>query len=207
MPSLVLVRHGNTFEKGETPTFVGGRTDMKLTETGECQGQAIAAMIAAQFLPLSGIVSGPLLRTHRFAERIAAAANTVFTIDERLCEIDYGLWENKKTDEVKALYGAESVEAWEKEGRWPDDMNWAPSETKLIHNVNSLLNEQHKKLTAPKGNHRVIVTSNGILRFVYRAITGKAPDSAAKVGTGNFCVLTPQEGGGWSIESWNKKPD
>ena len=206
MATLLLVRHGNTFEAGETSTFVGGKTDMKLTATGEEQGRAIAAMIAAHDLPLGGVISGPLVRTRRFAEMIAQAASTVFTIDERLCEIDYGLWENKSSDEVKALYGASIVEQWEKDGVWPEDMNWAPSEAKLIRNVDSLLAEQHKKLSNPKTSAtRVIVTSNGILRYVYRSITGKAPDKAAKVGTGCFCRLET-EGEGWTIKEWNAKP-
>lgn len=205
MPLLILVRHGNTFEKDQTATWVGARTDMKLTAKGEEQGQAIADMIAARFLPLGGIVAGPLIRTRRFAELIAAKANSVFTVDERLIEIDYGRWENKSSDEIRALYGDAELDAWEKDGTWPESMNWAPSLQKLEHNIQSFLDAQSKKLSAPGAMNRVGVTSNGILRFVYRFITGNPPGPDAKVKTGHYCVLCPTADG-WAIEEWNVKP-
>jgi len=205
MPHLILVRHGNTFESGEVATWVGARTDMKLTAKGEAQGQAVADMIAATYLPLGGILAGPLLRTRRFAEIIGAATNTVFTVDQRLIEIDYGLWENKSSDEIRARYGETELDAWEKDGAWPENMNWAPSLQKLESNIHNFLEEQHKKLTQPNATNRVAVTSNGILRFVYRALTGNPPNPEAKVKTGGYCVLTPTPEG-WAIEKWNEKP-
>lgn len=205
MPVLILVRHGNTFEADQTPTFVGGKTDLPLTAKGEEQGQAIATMIAQRFAPLSGITCGPLKRTHRFAEMIAAPLSQVFTVDERLCEIDYGLWENKTSAEVRAAYGDALVDAWEKDGVWPEDMNWAPSKQKFERNVKDLLDEQRKKLQANNAHNRVIVTSNGFLRFVYAAITGKPADASSKVGTGAYCVLEPTADG-WTIQAWNQKP-
>ncbi|HAX92107.1 MAG TPA: histidine phosphatase family protein, partial [Rhodospirillaceae bacterium] len=67
MPQLVFIRHGNTFEAGETPRMVGGMTDMKLTAAGEQQGHRAAEMVVARFAPLSAIITGPLQRTKRFA--------------------------------------------------------------------------------------------------------------------------------------------
>ncbi|MDD3181870.1 MAG: histidine phosphatase family protein [Alphaproteobacteria bacterium] len=206
MPHLLLVRHGNTFESNQTPTFVGGKTDMKLTNTGEDQARVFAEMVASRYAPLSGIICGPLQRTQRFAEIIAAQTHQIFTVDERLCEIDYGLWENKTSADVRAAYGDSVVEAWEQDGIWPEDMNWAPSLQKLQRNVSTLMAEQHKKLIMLGAHDRVIVTSNGILRFVYSHITGKPADKEAKVGTGRYCLLeTTTEG--WTLQGWNQKPD
>lgn len=204
MPHLILVRHGNTFESNQTPTFVGGKTDMKLTSKGEQQGHAVAKMIAEHHMPLSALICGPLQRTRRFAEIIGARTNQTFTVDERLCEIDYGLWENKSSAEVRASYGDAIVDAWEQDGVWPEDMNWAPSRQKLEHNVSAIMSEQHQKLLLPNAHDRVVVTSNGILRFVYGHITGKPADKNAKVGTGCVCILetTPE---GWIIKAWNQK--
>lgn len=206
MPQLILVRHGNTFEADQTPTFVGGRTDMKLTATGEAQGQAIADMIAVSFMPVTQIVTGPLIRTRRFAELISQATRAPTQVDDRLKEVDYGLWENKSTEEVKALYGNEIVENWETRGLWPSEMNWSPDEETLTGNIRSLLTAQHEALTQRETGNSVIVTSNGILRFVYRLITGANPDKQAKVKTGAYCALTPSVDG-WKIAVWNKRPD
>lgn len=202
MTKLILVRHGNTFSTGQTPTFVGGRTDMALTDVGEQQGHAIADMLYRDYESLSAIISGPLVRTKRFAEIIASKFSNVFTIDERLTEIDYGLWENKSNAEVEALFGKDVLTAWEEQGAWPEDMNWAPSQAKLLQNVKALLAEQHKKLHEGQLSNRVIITSNGILRFVYQAVTGKIPNKEAKVKTGHYCVLLPTAEG-WTIEKWN----
>lgn len=201
MPVLILARHGNTFEKGQTPTMVGARTDMPLTQEGEAQGHALAEKLASYF-PLGGIITGPLIRTKRFAEIISQKANNVFVIDERLTEVDYGLWENKTSADIAAQYGPEILENWEKEGIWPQDMNWAPSEEKLKRNIHMFLDEQHKKLLGHGALNRVVITSNGILRFVYRHLTDHAPDAAAKVKTGNYCVLMPTQEE-WKIEGWN----
>ena len=205
MPSLILLRHGNTFEKGQTPTYVGGKTDMPLTSEGKGQAKAIARAVLDNFMPLSGIIAGPLSRTRQMAEMIAAETNSLFVIDERLSEIDYGLWENLSGAEIRAKFGDEKIDAWEKNGLWPDGMNWAPSQEKLERNVKALLDEMHKKLATPETHNRIIVTSNGILRFIFKAITDKAPDAAAKVATGAYCVLAPHPEG-WNIELWNQKP-
>lgn len=206
MPVLILARHGNTFEKDQTPTWVGARTDLPLTSEGEEQGQALAKMLTDSYFPLGGILTAPLLRTKRFAEIISEKANNVFTIDERITEIDYGLWENKSKKEIVALYGLEILEKWEKDGAWPNNMNWAPSRKKLEQNIQHFMEEQYKKLTTPEALNRVIVTSNGILRFIYRQLTGKAPDKTAKVKTGHYCVLAPTSNG-WEIKLWNEKPN
>jgi len=206
MPHLLLVRHGNTFEKGQTARWVGARTDMNLTEEGAAQGEAIATMTLAQFAPIGGIMAGPLLRTRRFAESLARHTGTGFTIDERLTEIDFGLWENKSSEEIVAEgYGA-ALEAWEKDGVWPEDMLFAPSLEKLEKNIAGFLAEQHKKLSAPGALNRVAITSNGLLRFVYKALTGQAPGPDAKVKTGAYCVLRPLVEARWAIEAWNKRP-
>lgn len=204
MPHLVLVRHGNTFESDQTPTFVGGKTDMPLTSKGEEQAQTIAQMLADHYMPLSCLVCGPLQRTRRFAEIISAITGKSFLIDDRLCEIDYGLWENKSSADVRASYGDVLVDGWEQDGVWPDNMGWSPSRQTLADNVAAHMAEQHRRLLLPDESTHVIVTSNGILRFVYSHITGSPADKNAKVGTGCYCLLEPTPEG-WTIKAWNQK--
>ncbi len=205
MPLLLLFRHGNTFNAGETATWVGARTDMKLTAEGEAQAHAAAVYVKSHFMPLGGLIAGPLSRTRRFAEIIATKTESVFVLDERLTEIDYGLWENKSSEEIRALYGNAALEAWEKEGAWPEEANFAPSKAKLETNIRNFLAEQHQKLLTQGAATRAAVTSNGILRFMFAQITGKSP-AEGKVKTGHYCALSPTEEG-WRIESWNAKPE
>lgn len=205
MSHLILMRHGNTFETGETPRRVGAATDLPLTTAGEAQAQALAALIKAHFLPLSAIITAPLLRTKRVAEVIASATNVVLTVDERLAEITYGAWENKTDAAIAARGNAAQLAAWDNDGVWPEGAGWTPPKATLEHNIAALLDEQHKNLLMPESGHRILVTSNGILRFVYQALTGKPPVPETKVKTGHYGVLSPTENG-WTIEAWNKAP-
>lgn len=205
MPYLILARHGNTFEADQTPTWVGATTDLPLTQKGEEQGKAMAAMIKREYAPVSAIITGPLLRTKHFAEILEKEVNNTHVIDGRLCEINYGLWENKSSDEIKELYGNEIVEGWENEGTWPEGMKWSPTKDKILTNIESILAEQYKELTKRVQHNRVLFTSNGILRFVFAHLTGKPPSPEAKVTPGNYCVLEPTDDG-WKIIKWNEKP-
>lgn len=203
MNHLILVRHGNTFEADEPPRWVGARTDLPLTQEGEAQGRAVAEKIAADFRPVSAIAAGPLQRTRRFAELIAKKASMGFSVDERLKEIDYGLWENKTGADIRAANG-DALDAWEKEGLWPQEAGFSPPLAELKRNIQEFLSEQRRSLLTDDAKNRVAVTSNGVLRFVYAMVTGEKP-SAGKVKTGAFCLLSPTRGG-WRIESWNTRP-
>ena len=43
MTTLIIARHGNTFDKGDIPTRVGARTDLPLVEKGRAQAKALVA--------------------------------------------------------------------------------------------------------------------------------------------------------------------
>ncbi len=204
-PSLLLIRHGNTFEPGETPRRVGAKTDLPLTEEGRRQARTLAAMISRDYMPVGAIITGPLKRTIEVAKTISGEISNTFTADERLSEINYGLWENKTDDEIKTSYGPEALEAWEQHGLWPENGLWAPSREKVFKNLANILSEQRKMLDEQPSHHRILVTSNGILRLVHSIITGTEPSPKGKVKTGHFCVLIPRESG-WTILKWNEKP-
>ena len=39
---IYIVRHGNTFDKGDVVTRVGARTDLGLSSSGQTQAEALA---------------------------------------------------------------------------------------------------------------------------------------------------------------------
>jgi probable phosphoglycerate mutase len=208
--ALVLFRHGNTFEAGQIPVWVGARTDMPLTAKGETQASAAAIYAETNFDPIVEIVSGPLQRTRRFAEIIAGELRLPFSTDDRLREIDYGLWEGLSSAEIRQRHGSSAIELWNQHGTWPKDMGWLPSEDQLKASLKQFLHEQSQKLTANmtafgESTYNIAVTSNGILRSIYTLITGKHCGSTMKVRTGHVCVLTP-EGNDWHIVKWDEDP-
>ena len=201
---LILFRHGNTFEAGQTPLWVGARTDLPLTDEGEAQARHAAAYVQKHHPSLDAVMAGPLQRTRRFADIIAAAARQSVSVDDRLREIDYGLWEGLSSDEITQRFGSSAFEAWEKNSQRPEDMNWSPPLAILQNDLCDFLQEQREKLK-PGSMTRLTVTSNGILRVLHQIITGDAAASSAKVKTGHFCVLEPKDVG-WKIQAWNAKP-
>ncbi|MCF0233786.1 MAG: histidine phosphatase family protein, partial [Thermoguttaceae bacterium] len=61
--TLIVARHGNTFNKGDVILRVGARTDLPLTATGVEQAKKIGAILAARGLVPTEIYAAPLLRT------------------------------------------------------------------------------------------------------------------------------------------------
>ena len=74
MTDIYIVRHGNTFDKGDVVTRVGARTDLPLSSSGRAQAEKLAAHfreVAPQ--GFSAAYCSPLQRTRQTAETILGA--------------------------------------------------------------------------------------------------------------------------------------
>lgn len=180
---LILARHGNTFEAGQTPIQVGARTDLSLTAEGKIQAQALANYVR-QLNP-AAVFAGALKRQIEMAQPLG-----VVQVEAALTEIDYGLWEGLTTEEIKAGWPTEYT-AWNL-GKWPDGIfgNTYEWHRQRIDDWLRRLQKQYAEKTV------VGVTSNGIIRLFH---------PGPKVKTGHFCellVLTSS----LEVKQWNAKP-
>ncbi|MBP9235325.1 MAG: histidine phosphatase family protein [Hyphomonadaceae bacterium] len=177
---LYIVRHGNTFEKGDVVTRVGGRTDLPLSTSGRTQAEALAKHFAGSAFVTAR--SGPLKRTRETARAILAAQPNApeLITDLFLREIDYGPDENRPEDVVIARIGREALEAWERNSIPPP--GWRVDPAAIIGNWQEVFSD----LTEEEGDH-LIVTSNGIARFALAAANAHRPD--AKLPTGGYGVI------------------
>lgn len=206
---LLLARHGNTFEPGDKVVWVGARTDLPLTAKGREQAAALGEGLQPFKSAIKRIVSGPLQRTREHAAIAAQVlgSNQQVEVDERLREIDYGLWEAKTSDEIQALGGADELKAWDERGLWPPSPGWSPAEDRIATNASELAHEFSASLTSDDA--ALLVSSNGILRFFLRLLPGAfealAANRGLKVATGNICALG-YEGGAWHVAFWNRPP-
>lgn len=193
--TLYIVRHGNTFDKGDIVTRVGGRTDLALSTSGQVQAEALAHHFASR--PFTTARSGPLKRTRQTASAILAAqANAPeLTTDLFLREIDYGPDENRPEEEVIARIGKPALEAWEQDSIVPP--GWRVDPQAVVGNWQQLFSE----LGEEPGNH-LVVTSNGIARFALAAANAHRPD--AKLPTGGYGIieLSPAT----AVIDWNLRP-
>jgi probable phosphoglycerate mutase len=195
---LYIVRHGNTFEKGDVVTRVGGRTDLPLSKSGEAQAEALGNHFVAEGVAFATAVAGPLKRTRRTAGVILAAQAGApeLSFELFLREIDYGPDENRPEDQVIARIGKPALEAWEKDFVPP--AGWRVDPAAITGNWQELFSD----LKQENGAH-LIVTSNGIARFALAAAGETRAD--AKLATGAYGVIE-LDGAGVRVLSWNLRP-
>jgi probable phosphoglycerate mutase len=201
---LILVRHGNTFGPGDRVVWVGARTDLALVEKGREQAAAAATGLKTTGLRPSRIYAGPLQRTRQTAEIIAAEhglAVDSITLSENLREIDYGSWEARSNDDIRAEVGDKVIDDWQKRSIWPDGCGWQPGEADVVAGWQRLL----ARIQAENARDAVVlvVSSNGIFRLVAKSL-GLAP-SDAKMNTGAVAHLIVDDAG-ISVKAWNLAP-
>ena len=202
---LILVRHGNTFGPDDKVVWVGARTDLDLVEKGRAQAAAVAAGLAMAGLQPSHIYTGPLKRTRQTADIIAADrgidADKIVVSDD-LREIDYGSWEARSNDEIRAEVGDQVIEDWQKRSIWPEGCGWQPDEAGVINGWKRLLVRIRKENA--DDSVVVVVSSNGIFRLVAKSL-GLSP-AEAKMNTGAVAHLIG-DGFGFSVKAWNVAPN
>jgi probable phosphoglycerate mutase len=201
---LILARHGNTFAPGDKVVWVGARSDLPLVDKGLAQARAVADGLRTAGLAPSRIYAGPLKRTRTTAEIVAGAfglgASAVVIADD-LREIDYGTWEGRSNDEIRAEVGDGPIDDWQKRSVWPDGFGWLPGEAAVLAGWNRLV----ARIAGdnPADAIVLVVSSNGIFRLVAKALG--LPAAEAKMGTGTVARLVV-DGGTTTIAGWNLDP-
>lgn len=204
MTDIYIVRHGNTFDKGDTVTRVGARTDLPLSASGQAQANKLAEHFR-DLVPdgFDAAFCSELQRTRQTAESILRACGSRRNLQvlEFLREVDYGPDENQPEDRVIARIGEAALKAWDEDAVPPSGWDVAPDA--LIAEWASLLNT----LSGPQSAAPVlIVTSNGIARFVLDAVVEfqRKPDSI-KLKTGAYGLIRTHPGGATLVD-WNVRP-
>ncbi|SNY92720.1 probable phosphoglycerate mutase [Cohaesibacter sp. ES.047] len=196
---VILVRHGNTFGPEDKVVWVGARSDLDLVEKGKEQAAAVGEALKQSGLKPSVICCGPLKRTIQttdIASKHAGWSDVPIEITDALKEIDYGDWEGKSNEDIRAEFGDAAIDAWQKDSVWPEGLGWLPGAEVIQSNWNAMM-------VSIEGRYgldavAVIVTSNGILRLVAPRYGISASD--AKVGTGHICLI--EDG---VVKVWNSK--
>jgi phosphoserine phosphatase len=101
MTKLILTRHGHV--DGISPERFRGRADIALTELGQAQAKAVAARIATAWKP-SAIYTSPMKRCIATGAEIAEACRVAAQILGDLNDLDYGRWQWRTQDEVRAVW-------------------------------------------------------------------------------------------------------
>ncbi|PKP82235.1 MAG: histidine phosphatase family protein [Alphaproteobacteria bacterium HGW-Alphaproteobacteria-18] len=199
MARLYIVRHGNTFDTGDTVTRVGARTDLPLSVSGREQARKLAAHFAS--IRFSAALCSTLVRTRQTARAILSARtdNPALLVAPFLTEIDYGPDENQPEEVVAARLGA-ALEAWDRDGVPPP--GWQVDVAAIRAGWSDLL---ARAAGLAEDAAALLVTSNGIARFL-PDVVDKLPEGLdRKLKTGAWGELTVTSSGS-ELLSWNQRP-
>lgn len=206
MSHLILVRHGNTFEKGETPVYVGSQTDLSLTAKGHEQAQTVSLYLKNQGIQPKTIFSGTLQRQRETASHIAKESDV--QIVSALDEIDYGPWEGLSTEQIQERWKPE-YDAWCHSAAWPSNI-FPKDEHFYQSRVKDWL--ENISQTSDCKDVTIGVTSNGLIRYVYSLLDSTWSEKVKersiedlKVKTGHICHLELSRQGS-KILKWNVNP-
>lgn len=207
MITLVVARHGNTFNPGETPRRVGARTDLPLTASGREQGVKVGRYLRRNGLIPQIAFTSPLKRTRETCELALLECKTKSDIvaSEFLREIDYGPDENKTEEEVIARIGRKAIDDWNESAIVPP--GWRVDPDELIEGWREFAASIAADITRETA---FAVTSNGIARFLPYILEKEDFDNFTacyklKVSTGALCIFC-HDGLKWRLRDWNLMP-
>ena len=204
---LIIVRHGNTFNKGETCLRIGCRTDIPLSSSGKEQ-----AILLGKYLKFKNIIPdkvflSELKRTYQTAEIAFKETGISVSIERNKIfnEIDYGIDEAKTDEEIISRIGKDALEQWNKNAIVPDGWKFNPKEA--IDNWFDF-----SKMIEKEYQDKVIMvfTSNGIARFA-PYLTGNfdkfIENYDIKISTSALCTFIKNKNEEfWKVINWNIKP-
>lgn len=194
MIHLLIARHGNTFDAGDTVLRVGRGTDIPLSNSGKVQAKVLGQYLQQHHPEIAVVFTSTLQRTKTTAEIALETMRSSATIHSTpiLDEIDYGPDEGKPESEVVARLGEAALEAWDKENKIPS--GWIVNPAK-IHEAWLELAQTLQRDYADQTI--LVVTSNGTARF--------APEHAVKLKTGALSHLIV-DGAVWRSVYTNRRP-
>ena len=221
--TLIVARHGNTFEKGDVILRVGARTDLPLTSEGRAQGRRLGEKLAELGFRPSAFYSAPLRRTLETATEIASAQglNATPVVEEFLTELDYGEDDGRPeaevarrlgkvelgndgenaTPEALEAEGLASLKRWDAEKRLP--LGWAFLQERVDRLGDDWRSFAAQVVERHSGETVVATTSNGIARFATALLPSGAPiPEKLKLATGAFGVFV-WNGETWRLDAWN----
>jgi len=109
---IFFVRHGQT--AGNRDGRLQGHVDTQLTDAGHEQARRLAEGLRA--VPVLRVVTSPLRRAAETAAAIGRLHGLDVEVDDRLVELHYGEWDQRRFQEI-------SAQEW---GAWRADPKFAP---------------------------------------------------------------------------------
>lgn len=108
MTKILLARHGHV--EGIRPERFRGRAELALSDQGLAQADALARRVAGAWKPVA-VYTSPMQRCAVTGGKIAAACGIIAELRKGLADIDYGAWQMRSHEEVRAE-APEAYQQW-----------------------------------------------------------------------------------------------
>ena len=189
---VYIVRHGNTFDKGDTILRVGGKTDLPLSSSGVTQANRLST--ALENVEFGKAFSSDLKRTRQTADAILRGQD--YALAKFLTEVDYGPDEGCPETDVVARIGAQALKKWDSEAIPPQ--GWKVD-------VDGLRTAWQAFLASCDANsNTLVVTSNGVARFLLDVVVSdKSVPLKLRTGAYGIVELGPV---GPVLTGWDIRP-
>lgn len=178
MLTVYLLRHGETDFNAQGNRYCG-RIDIDLTEKGIAQANQVNNLLSG--IRFDAVYSSPLIRAKKTAE-IASGYSP--QADNRLIEIDFGLWEGK----TKAEFIGDDIDVWKK---WCAHPEHAPAgktgerDEDVLQRMNSFFQEMqikhHDQLI-------LVVAHNGVNRLYLAGQLGMPIKNYSRISQNNSAI-------------------
>ena len=151
MTRILLVRHCEAL--GNTQNLFQGHTDCEISGNGKTQLELVS--LRCRNMPIAAIYSSPLKRAYETACAINKYHHLPIQTDPRLIEINGGIWEGVRWDELTRLYPDE-MEIWYKR-----PYEFAPQGGESMREVYARMWEGVTDIVRKNPDRTVCITSHG----------------------------------------------
>ncbi|MCC5423670.1 alpha-ribazole phosphatase [Clostridium botulinum] len=164
--NIYLIRHGET-EHNKRKNFYG-KLDVGLNEKGEKQSYKVGELL--KDVKFNKIYISDRKRSRETAERILERnrfyekEKNIIYKDEKINELDFGIFEGKSYEEIGSLYPKEQ-EKWEKDWK-----NFAPPKGESAVVFYNRVENFMKHIQKEEDGNYLIVTHGGVIRMIYSYI-------------------------------------
>ena len=151
-----LLRHG---EPLGGPKY-RGHTDHPLSALGWRQMRESVARRGAEREDWDAIIHSPLSRCAAFAAELATRLNIPATVDERLKEIGFGVWEDRTADSIRAEDAGALARFYH------DPVNHQPQGAEPLREFYARVSEAWQDITGSPRQRLLLVAHTGVIRAI-----------------------------------------
>ncbi|WP_101757541.1 histidine phosphatase family protein [Oceanicoccus sp. KOV_DT_Chl] len=177
--TIDLLRHGQT----QMDDILRGRIDVALSDNGYQQMLQRVAPFISERLPWQQIISSPLIRCAQFARDLSAQHNTAMLIDDGFLEMDFGDWDGRSFDELKA----EDPELFA--NIWRQPQHYQPPGGETFAGFSTRINNAWQKmLTQHAGKHILLICHGGVIRSLLGNVMQTPLSSLSRIEVPYACL-------------------